>query len=111
MTDQKFQEEVQTLQEFIKCYCQNKHPQAIQKELLFSDHLMELHITLCEECSKTLLYSLDRLQQCPYEEKPKCRKCSTPCYEKDQWKRLAKIMRYSGLKLGFIEIKRKLFKQ
>ncbi|NLM99553.1 MAG: hypothetical protein GX170_05965, partial [Campylobacteraceae bacterium] len=44
------------------------------------------------------------------EEKPSCRKCPNPCYEKDRWKLLAKIMKYSGMKLGLLKI-RKMFKR
>lgn len=111
MTDQKFQEEVQTLQEFISCYCHDKHKNTPFETFSFKDHAMELNIHLCKECSALLQYGINRLQECSHENKPRCRKCPEPCYEKQQWKLLAKIMRYSGLKLGFIEIKKRLFKQ
>lgn len=111
MTDKVFQKELQTLQEFITCYCHNNHNNLPQKDFIFESRSMELHTTLCKDCSDLLLYSINKLELCPHEIKPKCRKCPNPCYEKQQWKKLAKIMRYSGLKLGLINIKRKLFRQ
>ncbi len=111
MTDQEFQKELQTLQKFVTYHCQKKHSDMKQKNFIFESHSMKLQTTLCEECSTLLHYAIDKLENCPHEQKPKCRKCPNPCYEKKQWKSLAKIMRYSSLQLGFSKIKKKLFRQ
>jgi hypothetical protein len=50
-------------------------------------------------------YSIQRLQNCEHDPKPRCRKCPEPCYDKLQWKKVAKVMRYSGIKLGLLNIK------
>ena len=55
-------------------------------------------------------YSFDRLNECPHDIKPRCRTCPSPCYEKQEWKKLSKLMKYSGLQFGLIKIK-KLFKR
>ena len=69
---------------------------------------INVELNLCEECHSLISYSFDRLKGCPHEIKPRCRQCPNPCYEKQEWKSLAKIMRYSGIRLGLSKIKNKL---
>lgn len=108
MTTRKFKNEVYTLHSFLETYCSHKHKNKVQKnrDILYKDLQFSLTLNLCDECMEIFEYSLDKLQNCPHEDKPRCRKCSNPCYEKLYWKRLAKIMRYSGVKLGLLKIKR-----
>jgi len=108
MTEEKFQRELQTLEEFFTNYCHDKHknqtPQEYKLEYKNSYHAFTLE--LCQECHILISYSHNRLLECPHEIKPRCRRCQNPCYEKKEWKALAKLMRYSGLKLGIIKIKK-----
>ncbi len=108
----KFKQEVSTLKKFFEIYCENKHKEQknIKKNLSYKDEKVEIALDLCEECLKNIEYSFNRLLECPHEIKPRCRTCPNPCYEKPQWKNTAKIMRYSGMKLGLLSIK-KLFKK
>ncbi|MCK9256807.1 MAG: nitrous oxide-stimulated promoter family protein [Sulfurospirillaceae bacterium] len=113
MKPEKFYHDALTVAKFIKIYCDDKHEEKIEKtyELKYKgEEFNPLTLTLCEVCHNTLFYSLERLEACPHEEKPSCRKCPNPCYEKDRWKLLAKIMKYSGMKLGLLKI-RKMFKR
>lgn len=96
----------QTLQRFISLYCANKHENLPKNRAKL--HEDDSEYVLCEECERTLCYAYARLLECPYEEKPSCRKCTSPCYEKSMWKKMAKIMMYSGMRLGLTKI-RKLF--
>lgn len=112
MKDTKFIGDTQTVLKFIQLYCDNNHKN-IEKHsetlnLTYKDKELNtpINYTLCSTCKDTFLYSYHRLQNCPHEEKPRCRKCPNPCYEKPQWKKLSKIMRYSGMQLGLIKIKR-----
>lgn len=111
MTSKKFKNEIDTLQSFIHTYCSNKHYNQtnLEKNITYRELDFSISLHLCKECEEIFNYSLTKLQMCPHEEKPRCRKCSNPCYEKLQWKHLAKIMRYSGIKLGLLELKNKLF--
>ena len=111
MTNEKFVEQRDTLQHFLQTYCTSKHKNQsdITKKILYDNQSFDTTLCLCDECLELFDYSIKKLQECPYEEKPRCRNCKTPCYEKQQWKTLAKIMRYSGLKLGLIKIKNKFF--
>ncbi|WP_373070317.1 nitrous oxide-stimulated promoter family protein [Sulfurimonas sp.] len=111
MKQKKFIQDCKTVSKFIQYYCDHEHIEEKNDgfiELIYrsEDLNMQIHYNLCDECKDTLHYSYKRLQECPYEEKTSCRKCSEPCYDRPKWKLLAKIMRYSGLRLGFIKVKK-----
>jgi len=112
MMAKKFEADVEVLKSFFPVYCNDKHKHQIKKNYIFKYNTEEYQFqaNLCEECHSLLNYSLQRLEKCPHDIKPKCRKCPNPCYEKPQWKALAKLMKYSAIKLGYIKIKNKLNK-
>lgn len=110
MTHKKFEEEVNTLKDFFECYCKNKHEEQEVKAVTFEyqSKLFSLELDLCDECIKGIYYSFSKLQNCPHEIKPRCRKCPTPCYEKKEWKNTAKVMIYSAVKLSLSEMKNRI---
>jgi hypothetical protein len=112
MTTEKYWSEIATLKKFFELYCHNKHKnqQKYTKKLNYKDTSDEVELNLCDDCKNLLDYSFDRLYECPHDIKPRCRTCPTPCYEKQQWKEVAKLMRYSGIQLGLLKFK-SLFKK
>ncbi len=110
MTNEKFEEEINTLEKFFTTFCCDKHQKQYENIhiLEYKNRKYEIKTELCQECQQLLDYSYQRLLQCPHEIKPRCRKCSNPCYEKDKWKSVAKLMKYSGVKFGLIQIKKLL---
>ncbi len=108
----KFNSEVDTLQKFFETFCQDKHEnqKSSQTLLKFKKNERKVDLHLCEECTKNLNYSFKRLEECPHDIKPRCRTCPTPCYEKKQWAKTAKVMKYTGMKLGMTKIKSKFKK-
>ena len=113
MTNEKFVEQNTTVLKFIQIYCDEKHGNSPKTSgilnLNYQDtNLGEYKFSLCGECQDLLFYANTRLSECKHEIKPKCRFCKTPCYEKEKWKQMAKIMRSSGMKLGLIKIKNKI---
>lgn len=110
MTSEKFLNEMETLDKFFTIYCSNKHSHQnhYSQKIVYNKEEYRFDFTLCEECKKLLQYSIDKLENCEHDPKPRCRKCSKPCYDKDEWKKLAKLMRYSGIQLGIIKIKKML---
>jgi hypothetical protein len=111
MTKEKFASEVKTVHSFIARYCSdNKHAKERKKVFTCKYHAEDYScdIHLCHECLELLEYSVSRLQNCPHEEKPKCRRCPNPCYEKKEWKKMAKVMRQSAIMLGIEQIKEKV---
>jgi hypothetical protein len=112
MTIEKFITEINTLKTFYSKYCHDKHTHQnnISKQLKYKDECHVIDLSLCLTCMELIDYSFDRLIECPHEIKPRCRKCLNPCYEKTKWKRVAKLMRYSGIQLGILKIKNYLHK-
>ena len=112
MTNEKYEIETKTLKSFFEVYCQNKHNHQEIKivELNYKNKNYNLELDLCKVCHDSISYSFDRLQNCPYDIKPRCRTCKTPCYEKSRWKNIAKVMMYSALKLSLSKIKRRVGK-
>lgn len=105
----KFNLEVNTLKDFFAIYCKDKHSNQQKRSitLKFKNHERIVNLELCEECYKNLNYSFDRLVECPHEIKPRCRTCPSPCYEKKQWTKTARVMKYAGIKLGMSKLKSK----
>ncbi len=106
MTEEKFQTEIQTLDKFFTKFCQDKHRNQFEKtyDLTYKESYHHFTLELCEECHTLIDYSFHKLAVCPHDVKPRCRSCPNPCYEKTQWKSLAKVMRYSSINLGFQKI-------
>lgn len=108
MREEKFQSEIKTLDKFFTKYCEDKHSERFSKEyyLKYKECELSFSIYLCKDCHELITYSFEKLSQCPHEIKPRCRKCPSPCYEKPQWKKLAKLMRYSGFQFGLLKVKK-----
>ncbi len=112
MSDEKFIHDAQTVLKFIQIYCNDKHKDAVKtdglEKLTYQNRALhvEVKFNLCEECKKTFDISYRNLQECPHSEKPSCRKCPSPCYERPDWKHVAKIMKYSGMKQGLTKLKK-----
>lgn len=115
MTAEKLRNDTQTLHRFIQLHCDKEHSDVPQKEgilqVAFEEKsLCDIPYKLCEECETLMLYGYDRLRQCPHQDKPSCRKCPNPCYEKPMWKKMARIMMYSGMRLGLTKVRKLLFR-
>jgi len=116
LTAQRLIDNTKTILKFTQLYCDDKHKnekklnENLQLEFQNRPLHVELNYNLCSTCKEVFLYSYQRLQECEFEEKPSCRKCPKPCYERPKWKQVTKIMRHSGMKLGLIKIK-KFFKK
>lgn len=111
MTEEKFVSEVETLKKFIETYCHNKHKKldiSLQNRVLkYKSLSYDFQTNLCSKCEEVINYSIERLNECPYEEKHRCRTCPNSCYEKKQWQTVAKIMIYSGINLGISKLKKR----
>ena len=74
----KIEREKKTLKRMFKIYCKG-------------------NISLCNNCSKLLAYSLEQLDKCPYgEKKGSCKDCRTHCYKESERTKIRAVMRYAG---------------
>ncbi len=113
MTTEKFTGEIATLKKFFEIYCKGKKHDNVKcqkKSVKYQNNQYNYEFQLCDECFKLLEYSILKLEDCPHDIKPRCRTCPTPCYEQNEWKKLAKLMKYSGIQLELNKIKN-LFKR
>jgi len=110
MTIDKFESEILTLNKFFNIFCHDKHSNQIKKEykIPYKEKTFLMEANLCEECHELLRYAILKLQECPNDPKPRCRNCPNPCYEKDKYKEMAKMMRYSGMKLGLTKAAKRI---
>ncbi len=110
MTPEKFENEIKTLEKFFTIFCHDKHKGQFSKtyHIPYKNKTFTLTLNLCEECHTLIQYSFSKLQECPNEPKPRCRNCPNPCYEKNKYKQMAKMMRYSGMKLGVTKAAKKI---
>lgn len=110
MKVEDFEKELQTLVKMFPVYCRDKHggqyPKTYRVE--YGDKTFTFEVELCEDCHALFSYAIDRLRECPHDPKPRCRKCPNPCYERDKYKQMARIMAYAGMKLGLSKVKRKI---
>ncbi len=112
MTIEKFESEIEVLQRFCEYYCKEKHTGLNQNPITVKYKNKEFNqvLNLCDTCLDTILYSYEKLQSCPHEEKPRCRKCPKPCYERQRWKNMVTIMKFSAINLGLSKLKKKVGK-
>lgn len=115
MTKEKLYTDSKTLHRFLEFHCEREHHDVPKKEGILEirfqeERVCEIKHTLCEECEALLVYGYGKLKECPHENKPSCRKCPNPCYEKPIWKKMAHIMMYSGMRLGLTKMRKILFK-
>jgi len=107
---ERFLYEINTVNKFIQIYCLDKHTAQKQNiiKLTHNNSNYNISTNLCIKCENLATITFEHIQSCTQEIKPKCRKCENPCYSKSHWKEISKIMRYSGIRLGFIKIKEKI---
>ncbi|MEA2062563.1 MAG: nitrous oxide-stimulated promoter family protein [Gemmatimonadota bacterium] len=72
-----------TLKKFIGVYCRKVHGTPGRE--------------LCARCSGLLEYARARLENCPYDPKPKCKDCETHCYKPEYRRMIREVMRFSGM--------------
>jgi hypothetical protein len=77
--------EKRAVETMIRLYCRDKHESA----------------SLCEACTGLLTYAHKRLTACRHgDKKPKCRNCTTHCYEPQMRKQISAVMRYAGPRMA-----------
>ncbi len=76
--------ELKVLRRFVEVYCQEHHHPPTGERL-------------CAECAELLAYGQARLEKCPYDPKPTCKKCPVHCYRPDMRVRIREVMKFSGL--------------
>lgn len=74
--------EKRTITAMIELYCRGNHSQSSG---------------VCDPCAKLLVYSLERIDHCPWgKKKPTCSDCPIHCYQLEMREQIRTVMRYAG---------------
>ena len=98
------QKDMRVLADFISIYCRHHHPAADREPITFPDErliriLVAKKLKLCPQCAKLLGHGATKLILCPYDPKPACKKCPTPCFAPFYRQHIRRVMRFSGMYL------------
>jgi len=112
----KISKDVSVIAKFIEIFCNNNHSDRmkspIQSKGKIGEYLKDIPIELCPECNKLLLHAVGKRIMCPYDPKPRCKKCPTHCYGRGYRERIREVMQFSGaylLKRGRLDLAAKYF--
>ncbi len=101
--DPKIERDLSILMRFIQVYCDKKHTEKEKKRLVANGpvgiYINDMNLILCNECTKMAMHGASKRVQCPYDPKPRCKKCPNPCYARGYRENIKRIMRFSGLYL------------
>ncbi len=100
----KKEKELRVLADFMSIFCRENHQDQTRSVFPVRDTRLR-HISddkdlmLCQDCQKLLNHSIAKLLLCPYDPKPRCKKCETHCYAPGYREKIREVMRFSGLYL------------
>ncbi len=103
----RVRKDIYVLARFVEIYCRDRHPDRPRGKVssrgplgeALGDALGEAPVELCDECRKLLLHGAGKRLICPYDPKPRCKKCPTHCYGREYRQRIREVMRHSGMRL------------
>ena len=81
MKGARIKREKNTVTAMISMYCRDKHSK---------------DSGLCDSCAAVNNYAINRIDVCPFEDKPSCKKCTAHCYKPEMKDRIKEIMSYAG---------------
>ena len=73
------------LKRFVTAHCHYQHD--TEKE------------EICAECEELIQYAKEKLENCPYNPKPKCKDCKTHCYKDIYQKKVREAMSLAGAQI------------
>ena len=102
--DKKKEKDLKVLAGFVGIFCRENHSGRDHTEFPARDERIRHALgknppALCEDCRRLLEHGIAKLLLCPYDPKPRCKKCPTHCYAPGYRERIREVMRFSGLYL------------
>ncbi len=102
--DAKKARDLKVLSGFISIYCRENHRGEDKEAFSLQNPKLRRALNgaepmLCEDCGKLLSHGIVKLLLCPYDPKPMCKKCETPCYAAGYREQVRRVMRFSGMYL------------
>jgi molybdenum cofactor biosynthesis enzyme MoaA len=114
--DEKIRSDVRVLARFIQIFCANNHREnsksPVRAKGRTGEFLNDVSTKLCDDCTRLLLHGAGKRTTCPYDPKPRCKKCPTYCFRDGYRERVREVMRFSGaylIKRGRLDLAFKYF--
>lgn len=96
----KAKKDIRVLTKFIEVYCRHNHTDRLKERFTAQGKLAVVlegaRVELCEECSRLLMHGATKRLLCPFDPKPRCKKCVEHCYASAYRQEIRKVMRFSG---------------
>ncbi len=96
----KILKDIEVLAKFTEAFCLENHrgeKAPLNLKGILGEHLNNYKLKVCENCKRVLLHGVAKRLLCPYDPKPPCKKCPTPCYRKGYREKMREIMKFSGM--------------
>jgi hypothetical protein len=100
--DKKINSDTAMLARMVQIYCCHYHSDKLKGDIIRRGILETLDLRetrLCSGCAGLLGHGLVKLVNCPFDPKPRCKRCTEQCFSGEYRIFVKKVMRYSGLKL------------
>ena len=96
----KLYRDIRVLWQFQEIFCHNTHTDRSRTVIplhgLVAEAVGAVGPDLCVDCAKTFLHGATKRALCPYDPKPACKHCETPCYQPGYRMQMREVMRFSG---------------
>jgi len=95
--------DISILIQFIEIYCRHNHIDSPKEPFKAQGKLAAVldgaRVDLCEGCSRLLMHGATKRLLCPFDPKPRCKKCTEHCYSDAYRKQIKEVMRFSRIYL------------
>ncbi len=92
--------DIRVLVKFIEIYCRCNHIQSSKEPFTAQGKLAAVldgaRVDLCDECSRLLMHGATKRLLCPFDPKPRCKKCPEHCFANAYRRQIREVMRFSG---------------
>lgn len=112
----RIRKDIKVLTRFIQIFCARNHPEdgksSVQPKGRVGEFWTDASVRLCDDCRKLLLHGAGKRITCPYDPKPRCKKCPTYCFRDGYREKIREVMRFSGaylIKRGRLDLAFKYF--
>ena len=103
LKDKAIRRDVAVLARFVQLYCRDLHADREREPVaaagVLAPFVEGLDLRLCAACRGLFLHGAARRVICPYDPKPRCKKCATPCYRAGHREAMRQVMRHSGRRM------------
>ena len=103
LKDKAIRRDIAVLARFVRFYCRDLHSDrdlaAVTAMGMLAPYVGGLSLKLCAGCRGMFLHGAAKRALCPYDPKPRCKKCAAPCYRAGHREAMRAVMRHSGRRM------------